>query len=221
MHNFQLSHAVKACQRAPVIRMRIFLSAILFGLCGLSLINCGTPATPPVAADFTKADSLTEYYLSLHDSVLVKWNIMINDDNEKINSLHHLVHELIVSHPENVEQLKSLEERLDQLMRMRYTQKTMSNADVVNEYDYASSSLVSVIISNTETQKEYSYNKTLQKLVEDVRGADKRIGHHRLEYDSVVRAYNKFIEENKDYLLQTDETLSLEKKPLFRVVSED
>jgi hypothetical protein len=201
--------------------MRIFLSTILFGFIGPLLINCGTTSTTsPVGEHFTKADSLTEHYLSLQDSVHQIWNIMINDDNERINSMHNILHEMMVSHPDDLETFQSLEERLDQLMRMRYTQKSMSNTDVVSEYDFASTSLISEVLANTQNKKEFSYNKTLQKLVENIQQADARIQYYRFEYDSVVQAYNHFIEANKDYLLQTDETLSLEKKPLFQMVSD-
>jgi hypothetical protein len=201
--------------------MRILFKAIIIGFCGPLLMNCGSHPAPQVQADFTKADSLTEYYLSLHDSIHQVWNIMINDDNQKIGAMHNLLHELSVSHPEEVNTLKALAERLDQLLRMRYTQKSMSNADVITEYDFASNALISELLTNAQQKKEFSYNRTLQKLVEDIQNADSRIIYHRFEYDSFVKAYNQFIEQNKEYLLETDETLTLEKKPTFRTVAEN
>jgi hypothetical protein len=114
-----------------------------------------------------------------------------------------------------------MHERLDQLMRIRYTQKSMANLDVVNEYDYASSLLVNELLANTESMKEYSYNTTLQKLTQDIRNSSQRINQYRFEYDSIVRGYNNFIELHKEALLQTDETLSLEKKPMFKMVAEE
>jgi hypothetical protein len=200
--------------------MRIIVTVILFGFCGALLTNCGNP-TPPEATDFTRADSLTDHYLSLHDSIHRVWNIMINDDNQKITAMHHLVHELIVSHPEEVEDLKALEERLNQLLRARYTQKSMSNAHVVSEYDLAANEIATQLIEATTNKTEFSYNKTLQKLVEDIRQADVRISRSRFEYDSIVMTYNSFIDQNHKDLKETDETLSLEKKPLFRMVSEE
>lgn len=200
--------------------MRIHLSAIILGLCGPLLLSCGKPSPPPIQAHFTKADSLTDHYLSMYDSIHQVWNVMINDDNQKLNAMHHLIHELSISRPDKAEELKSLEERLSQLMRIRYTQKSMSNADVVNEYDLASRELTDELLTNVEAMKEFSYNKTLQALVRDIRAAESRIHLHRLEYDSVVKGYNHFIETHKEDLHQTDETLVLEKKPVFKAVTE-
>jgi uncharacterized membrane protein YheB (UPF0754 family) len=200
--------------------MRIILTVILFGFCGALLTNCGNP-TPPVGADFTRADSLTDHYLSLHDSIHRVWNMMIKDDNQKINAMHHLIHELMVSHPDELESLKALEERLNQLMRARYTQKSMSNSHVVNEYDLAANEIAAQLLGTTTTKTEFSYNKTLQKLVEEIRQADVRINLSRFEYDSIATTYNAFIDQNREYLKETDEILSLEKKPLFRMASEE
>lgn len=135
--------------------------------------------------------------------------------------MHHLIHELTVSEPDKVDTLKSMEYRLRQLMRIRYTQKSMSNTDVVAEYDVASRQLMDELLVRVEGMKEYSYNKTLQSLVKDIRAAGERVYQHRFEYDSIVEDYNHFIDHNKDYLLQTDETLILEKKPVFRAISEE
>lgn len=199
--------------------MRIHLSAIILGLCGPLLLNCGKPSTPPIRAEFVRADSLTNHYLALYDSIHQVWNVMINDDNKRIEGMHHLIHELGVSQPDKTDTLKSMEERLRQLMRIRYTQKSMSNTDVVNEYDLASRQLMDELLISVEAMKEYAYNKTLQALIRDIRAAEDRVYQHRFDYDRVVRGYNDFIDLNKDYLLQTDETLILEKKPVFRTIS--
>jgi hypothetical protein len=202
--------------------MRILFIVVLLGCCGTTLLNCGNPpaASADLAHQFTKADSLTDFYLSLQDSLHQVWNIMINDDNQKIESMHNLLHELMVSHPEELDHYKKFEERIGHLMRMRYTQKSMSNTDVIAEYDFASSTLVTELLAAIQSKKEYSYNETLQKLVGNIREADHRILHRRFEYDSIVLQYNRFVDKNKDYLKQTDGSLSVEKKPLFRIVSD-
>ena len=201
--------------------MRTLLYGILFGLLSPLLFNCSTPSAPAVQAEFTKADSLTEHYLSLQDTVHRYWNEMINHDNQKISALHHLLHEIAVSHPEDKKAFTAMEDRLDQLLRMRYTQKTLANPDVVYEYDLATNAAISELLGNTRAMREYSYNKTLQKLVRDIESADLRTGRYRQNYDSLVRVFNRFIEENKNYLEQTDQTMTFEKKPMFQMISKD
>jgi hypothetical protein len=174
----------------------------------------------PDNTHFTKVDSLTDTYLELKDSMLETWNAMINDDNQKLKAMHNLLHELAVSNPAKREELQVYEERLDQLVQSRYTQKTMENTHVIEEYDFASNSLVTELISLAESQPQFAYNTTLQKLVESIRNADQRIENYRVEYDEIASDYNAFIEKNEQLLKEVDED-TFEKKPLFQMVAED
>jgi hypothetical protein len=169
---------------------------------------------------FTKVDSLTDTYLDLKDSMLETWNSMINDDNQKLKAMHHLLHELEVSNPSKKDELQAYRERLEQLVNSRYTQKTMENAHVIEEYDFASNSLVTELITLAESQPQFAYNSTLQKLVENIRTADQRIENYRAEYDQIASDYNNFIVENEKLLNEIDQD-TFEMKPLFQMVSDD
>lgn len=199
--------------------MRSFYFIVLITNCSFCLVNCDQKPKE-TSAHFTKADSLTDYYLSLQDSMLQTWNIMINDDNQKLRAMQNLLHELSLTHPEEQELYKSFEERLEQLARLRYTQKSMANADVIEEYDFASNSLINELITETEFKKEYAYNATMRSLVEQIRLADERVGNYRYEYDSLVLIFNNFIEKNEIHFSEADNNLPLEKKPAFQIASE-
>lgn len=197
--------------------MRLFLPIFLISSLWVSLSGCGQKNKPDSQPRFTKTDSLTEIYLSFQDSLHKHWNIMINDDNHKINSMRSLLHELIVMHPENTEQYSALEERLEQLSRMRYTQKSMINGHVVEEYDFASNALIIELVTSAESLKEYSYNSTMQKLVDRILTADQNMLYYRISYDSIVTQFNSFVDQNQDYLRQSEQNLQIEKKPLFHM----
>jgi hypothetical protein len=169
---------------------------------------------------YTRIDSLTDTYLLLKDSMLNTWNRMVYDDNQRIKAMKSIIHELRVTREGNDEELQSLDYRIEQLLRIRYTQKTMINPDVVEEYDFASNSLVAEIIALAESIPSYGYNTTLQQLVERVRLAEQRIETHRINYDAAAQAYNQFIEANKPLLKEIDESARPEKKPLFYSVSD-
>lgn len=169
---------------------------------------------------FTKADSLTENYLAYQDTLLQAWNSMMHDDNRKIRAMGHLLHELSVSTPEKRDELKSLEERLEDLTSMRYDQHTMSDTEVVSEYDFVSNSLVNELISLAESQSEFAYNTTVQKLVDSIRAADQRVNIYREAYDAVALRFNRFIERNKPMLTEIENDSGLEKKPLFQMAGE-
>ncbi|HYF67997.1 MAG TPA: LemA family protein [Ohtaekwangia sp.] len=198
--------------------MHKIYSSLIITLCGLALANCGKKQGDATLPSFTKADSVTEMYLALQDSMLQTWNVMINDDNQKLKAMHNLLHELSITHPQEAEKFEIFEQRLDQLARSRYTQKSMSNTDVVEEYDFASNALVVELIADAESKPQFAYNTTLQRLVDQILRAERRINNYRMEYDNIVYTYNEFIDQNKNYLTEADQTL--EKKPVFEMVSE-
>ena len=201
------------------MNVRHYLPGILLS-CSL-FVACSCDHKPKSdGVQFTKLDSLTEQYLNLKDHMLETWNAMINDDNQKLEAMSNLLHELIVSNPQKRDELKTFEERLVQLRNSRYTQKTMANMDVVEEYDFASKALVNELITLAESQRQYSYNTTLQKLVETIRSSEERVENYRLEYDAIAEEYNSFIEEHRSALKEIDEDTFLEKKPLFQMAEE-
>ena len=199
--------------------MRKIVAGLVVSTCSIVVMSCGEKRADFSDASFTKADSLTDRYLAFQDSMLLSWNVMINDDNQKIRSMHNLLHELLVISTDERDQITKYEEQLEQLIRLRYTQKSMGNADVVEEYDFASTTLVRELISLAETTPEYQKNSTLQKLVDDIRLADERVINYREDYDMIVIDYNQFLDENKSYLEEANRNDTLEKKYLFQMVS--
>jgi hypothetical protein len=200
--------------------MRKFFSGIVITCCGVALLNCSEKPAASEETAFTKQDSVTDTYLAFQDSILWSWNVMINDDNQKIKAMHNLIHELMVSNPDQNETFRNFEERLEQLTHLRYNQKTIANADAVEEYDFASSTLVTELLTLAESQSEFAYNTTLQTLAEEIRMADERVANYRADYDAVVTGYNQFLDRNKNFLSEVDHNTMPEKKPLFQMVSE-
>ncbi len=183
---------------------------------------CGEKNTTAVSnRDFTKIDSLTETYLMLQDSMLQSWNIMAKDENEKIRAMHSLLHTLLASQRNDKDLLVSLEQRLNQLERIRFTQKSMANPHVVEEYDFSSNSLISEIISLAESDPGFSKNTALQNMVDRIRIADQRVNLYRSDYDAATAEFNLFLEKNKDDLKEIDENATPQKRPLFQMASEN
>jgi hypothetical protein len=191
-------------------------------VCYVSILcSCREKPKEKLTTNFTKADSLTDTYLDLQDSMVRIWNIMINDDNQKIEAMQKLVQTLKTLNTIDPTILASYEERISQLKGSRYTQESMANADVVEEYDFASNALVSELISLTESQTQFAYNTTLQRLVDDIRAADQRVNNYRTEYDEIAAAYNNFVEKNKNFLKELSIDSVVEKKPLFQIATDD
>jgi hypothetical protein len=186
----------------------------------LGLFSCVGNKAKTEQSNFTKADSLTETYLVLQDSLLQSWNVMIKDEDEKNKAMHQLIHLLLASPEFEKDGLVSLEQRLEQLERIRFSQKTISNPDVVEEYDFASNSLISELLSQIEASSNLHENSQLQYLVDKIKISDQRVALYRSEYDSVASAYNLFLEEYKTYLQEIDLNINQEKRPLFQMASD-
>ena len=140
--------------------------------------------------------------------MLQSWNVMINDENEKNKAMHQLIHMLLSSPEFEKEGLVALEQRLEQLERIRFSQKTISNPHVVEEYDFASNSLISELLSQIESAPDLLTNSKLQSLVDQIKISDQRVALYRSDYDSVASAYNSFLERYKSYLQEIDLNLN-------------
>src|SRR5690606_41341406 len=69
-------------------------------------------------------------------------------------------------------ELDTYETRLEELAKMRYDQTSISDPEIVSAYDFASNSLVTELVAVAESQTQFTYNSTLQKMVESIRSAD-------------------------------------------------
>lgn len=145
---------------------------------------------------------------------------MLSDDNQKIKSMKALLHELSIGTPYSPEKIESYTSRIDQLHRIRYTIKTMRNLDVVEEYDFASASLVTELITMAESISSFAYNTTVQQLVEDIRASDMRVDNYRADYDSVAITYNRFLEQHAAELKEVNDLPTIPKKALFSMTAE-
>src|SRR5689334_21370117 len=132
------------------------LAGFILALSAVALCHCGKKEQHSSGSNFTKADSLMETYLSLEDSIHEVWNIMINDDNKKISSMNNLLHELELTSGNEQSTIRAYEERLEQLQRLRYNQKSMANAELIEQYDFASNSMVSELVSLAESRAEFT-----------------------------------------------------------------
>ncbi len=182
----------------------------------LVTLSCHRKNTGWDNTSFTKVDSLTETYLTLQDSLLHSWNVMAWDEKEKIKAMHNLIHLMHSQEGFDDDQLISLEQRLDQLNRIRYSQKTVANSYLIEEYDFASNSLIFEIISMAESDTEFIKNQSVLKSVDKVKMTDQRVPLLRMQYDKVVARYNSFLNTNKKYLKEIDKDCTGEKISPFQ-----
>jgi hypothetical protein len=181
------------------------------------LLSCGRSTTSSEKTTFTHLDSLTETYLTLQDTLLQSWNILSKDEHDRLEAVDEALHHLIQFSEPSPSQLASLKARLDQLKQIHITQKTLANPYVIEEYDFASNSLVSEILSFTEGNPKIVEDKLLSNLIDKIKLSDQRIFNYRMGYDSIANQFNSFLERNKIHLKEIDANNSVEKRSVFNV----
>ncbi len=190
-------------------------SAVGFLISSFALLNCGRSATSNEKTTFTHIDSLTDTYLNLQDTLLHSWNVIIKDEQEKMSTVKEAIDHLRTLALPDPSQLTSLGTRFEQLNQIHLTQKALSNQYVIEEYDFATNSLISEILSITESNSTLPQNKDLINLVDKIKIAEQRASFYRLSYDSIAYQFNAFLEKHKTLLHDIDKNGSLEKMPMF------
>lgn len=189
---------------------------ILFGLGAVlwTAVGCSTSSNLQEKTKFTKIDSLTDTYLVLQDSLLQSWNRMVKAESEKTQGLQEVLAQLSPN-LDDQEMAEAFQSRIEQLERIRFTQKSLGNMHVVDEYDRAFES----IVEDLQRLKGEMLDADLQTLfskVEMISKSQQQKLLQRSHYDSLAAAFNQFVETNKKYLEEIERNVHLESKPLFK-----
>lgn len=148
----------------------------------------------------TPADSLVTQFITLQDSVHLFWKSLNQSDSEKVVLMKRLASQLSGSDETSQDALASINTRIDNLANLRFTQQNLNDANRVEEYDFAMSSLINELAAQADTQNTYPQDTLVQRLVEALRNADDSTDSLRDQYDNVVAHYNSFLETNRDSL---------------------
>ena len=209
--------AARLANHMRLLKRPITAIPFLFG--GILLMSCGRSTTSNEKTTFTHIDSLTDTYLSLQDTLLHSWNVLVKDEQEKLDALDRALHHLLqMANPEQSE-LVALENRLRQLKQIHITQKSLSNPYVIEEYDFAASSLIAEILTLSQSNPSLIQNKNLSALIDKIKIADQHTSLYRSGYDSIAYEFNAFLERNQSVLKDIDKNGVIEKKPLFSGVT--
>lgn len=186
----------------------------------IMLGSCTRNRTERVETTFTAADSLTDRFLQLQDSMLYAWNLLVNDDTKKIRAMHALLHQLMTGGHHDQGELIALEQRLNKLSVLSITQESINDATLVEEYDFTTSSLVTELVSLARSHQSFTDDSKLNEMVQDIILIDQRVGANRRYYDAITEDYNRFLEKNAHLATKIGLDAPLAKKPLFEMVSE-
>ena len=194
----------------------------ILGACLLiGIVSCSNNREKPIdPPSFTKADSLTERYLDLQDSMLYAWNTMLNDEKQKFRAMHDLLHELITSNQFNQEELVALDQQLEELSNITLAPGEIDKTAFIEEYDFATNHIIKELTSLL-SDPTFSQSDRLQKMANEIMLIDQRVEVNRSNYDAIVREYNTFIQTNRSIIKEVVPDTPVMRMPLFSMTEEN
>lgn len=162
-------------------------------------------------------DSLTNTYLTLHDTLVFTWNSIQRDESQKIEIMNQLISKLEASNGYDKNEIVLLRTRLEQLQRIQFTPRTLANSDVVDEYNFASNNLIAELIALSESNAALLNHPDWQQLIDEIQTIDMRGVLEREMYDSLAWQLNSFIEENLALMPEIAPQSGLEKTHYFNM----
>jgi hypothetical protein len=179
----------------------------LIGAAAVAAIACACSTSNSIhehTSSFSKADSLTDAYLVLSDSVLQSWNRIVSTEMDKARTLEEIINDLDAASLLTDELRESFQVRMEQLERIRFTQESIKDPQAVEDYDIAFKSIVDDLARLTKDDPGQMFG-SLEEISEI----------NRTSYDSLANAFNTFVQKNKAMLKDVDTNNELEVKPLF------
>jgi hypothetical protein len=182
----------------------------LIGLCAMALLACACSTSNSIQEHtrFSKADSLTDAYLVLSDSVLQSWNRIVGNEVDKTRTLQELISDLDNAQLLSDELRESFAVRIDQLEKIRFTQETIEDEQTVEDYDLALHSIIDDVAKITSAPGSPDPKAMFEYLLESSLV-------NRSMYDSLARTFNEFVQKNKAALKDIEMGQELDEKPVF------
>ena len=204
--------------RFSIVIMMRNLAPFLIMLTLLSFEGCKTGSNKQKIAKFDRIDSLRATFLTIEDSLLHAWNVMIHDDDERISDLQRLLDEVKYTGEADGAMIVQYKESLEKLKNTRYTLMQLKS-EQIDEYDFASQSLTNEIISFAAPFNKKGNNPYIDELTSDVRNRESKVLFYRVDYDDFAKLHNQFIEDHQDIIKQIDQENEHIRLTLFEIAA--
>ena len=193
-----------------------FVCIILISIISAS---CGSSKHNAEQTNFDRIDSLRSHLLTIEDSLLYRWNIMLNDDNERIRSLAKLVKKLRSVDAIDSSQMASIQNELEELKKSRYFMTKMTSEEI-DTFDSVSFALSRKIVQISDSVGLSEKDDWVNDLISSIHAKEGQILLCRIKYDNVAKEHNEFVEIHKDVIDDIDSELHHTVLPLFELPPE-
>lgn len=164
-------------------------------------------------------DSVSSEYSTLTDSLNHAWNVMIADDDEKLQFMKRLLQEVSYTGSFNEKRFQELTDMVDKLKRIRYAKKRELTSALIDRYDSAANEVMQQVIDFAYEHPQFKKNEMMQELVDDIYQKNSMVLIYRVHYDAFAEERNKLVEEHEQ-LLDTGK-YEMKPLPLFKIPPEE
>lgn len=186
----------------------------------VTLSSCSSSKHKAEETNFNRIDSLRAHFLTIEDSLLYAWNVMIHDDNERISDLARLLDELQNAQVLDSNNVTELKAELKSMKNSRYNMTKMTS-EQIDWYDSISFSMSGKIIGIILDFKEVGRYPYMNELIESVRNRESKILWYRVDYDKIAKEHNRFVDTHDSILNQIDPEYTHTHLPLFELTQEE
>ncbi len=194
------------------MRLSILITSLLLGF----LIFSGG-CVRKAKLSRNEIDSLSAEYAALLASADTAWNIMMDEDDQKLFYLKRLLKEISYTNLYDTVQYASLMARLEDLKNIRYDKNTVSDSQLIDKYDSLTIKLVPEIVNFAKSHPRYENYPMWAELIDDILELDNNVLFKRSDYDREAKKFNEYLSRNEEPLMDNLPGLDLNKKPLFQI----
>jgi len=162
---------------------------------------------------------LKNQYDSLYKQVMVAWDAMIADDDNKLFMMKRLLDEVSYTGNFNKNSYDSLTAQVENLNKVRYTMLTMTDSDLIDLYDSLSANASQKVKSFAQSNPEFNNYPLMDELIIDISEADNMVLLYRIKYDNAASDYNAFLDAHAEFIATLNYKVPPEKKALFTLQS--
>jgi hypothetical protein len=195
---------------------RIFLLLILSAL---FLANCKQTRDSNKISN-SKIDTTIQRLKVIEDSISRSWNYMAKNEEDMFFNINRLLQEIeyIPGHDKVV--VDSLRKANERAKTIRYTQETMKNSALIDQYDELSTALVDNVLRFAQSVKGLEKHQVAVELMDEIPQQFQKIYLNRVHYDFHIKDYNQLLNKNKKKLEKRDPAFKeAQPKPMFQLSS--
>ncbi len=162
-----------------------------------------------------ETEALIAIYQAMNDSIDHAWNVMIGDDDEKLQLMKRLLLEVSYTNAYDKARFDTLNRYIDQLKILRYDRKTLADSKRIDDYDSATSVVLDAVIEYAVGHPAYKGSDLMKELVDNINEKNSMVLIYRVHYDEFVKEREKFIKKNRKKLLKGLNESDMETLPVF------